>query len=155
VHEPAEMVDALRWSWALLGFERIATGLFARLDPATGEVVLASAGHLPPLHVETGREARLVPIDSSPPFGLRAPTAVEHKVLLGPGDVLFFYTDGLVEEPNSLIVDRLDWLVAMIEEAADRPLEDLCDHVLRAYARTRRRQPDDLAVMAVKRLSSQ
>jgi len=155
VREPAELVDALRWSWALLGFERIATALLARLDPATGEVVLASAGHLPPLHIEAGGEARLVPIDSSPPLGVRAPTAVEHKMLLGPGDVLFFYTDGLVEEPDSLIVDRLHWLVAMIQEAAHRPLDDLCDHVLRAYARTRRRQPDDVAFMAVKRLPSQ
>ena len=62
VHKPCELIDALRWSWHLLGFTRFATALVVRLDPHTGEVSMASAGHLPPAHVRAGGEAHFADV---------------------------------------------------------------------------------------------
>ena len=71
VDGPVELVAALKWSWELLGFDRLATGLFGQLDPPTGEVVMASAGHYPPLLVDDdGRGS-----SRSPPSRRSASTA--------------------------------------------------------------------------------
>ena len=56
---PSSMIDRLQASWSLLGLQRMATALFATLDPATGQLRVASAGHLPPLLITDG--ARGVP----------------------------------------------------------------------------------------------
>ena len=52
---PSAMIDRLQASWSLLGLQRMATALFAALDPATGQLAIASAGHLPPLVITDGR----------------------------------------------------------------------------------------------------
>ena len=57
---PAGVVDRMQASWDVLGLERMATAVFGRMWPATGEVRLASAGHPPPLLVRDGT-AELLP----------------------------------------------------------------------------------------------
>jgi serine phosphatase RsbU (regulator of sigma subunit) len=56
---PSAMIDRLQASWSLLGLHRMATALFATLDPATGQLRIASAGHLSPLLLEAGLAAFL------------------------------------------------------------------------------------------------
>ena len=63
------MIDRLQASWSLLGLQRMATALFATLDPATGQLRIASAGHLPPLLLH--RRARGVPAGGAQPDARR------------------------------------------------------------------------------------
>ncbi|MCF2434272.1 serine/threonine-protein phosphatase [Streptomyces thinghirensis] len=49
---------------------------------------------------------------------------------LEPGDRLVFYTDGLVETRRHPLDVRLDALLALLE-GPDRPLEEVCDLLLR------------------------
>ena len=69
---PSAMIDRLQASWSLLGLQRMATALFATLDPATGQLRIASAGHLPPLLLTAGH-AEFLPV--SPSRMLGAPPA--------------------------------------------------------------------------------
>jgi anti-sigma regulatory factor (Ser/Thr protein kinase) len=75
------------------------TCLYAVLDPRTGRLVYANAGHdLPYRRCATGvDELRAVGM----PLGLMEDMTYEQKeVQLSPGDSILFYSDGLVEAHN-------------------------------------------------------
>ena len=55
VRTPAELVDLMRSSWDLIGVDRMATVVYGRLDMSSCELMLASAGHPPPILVTSGR----------------------------------------------------------------------------------------------------
>ena len=97
VDTPADLVRALQWSWGLLGFDRIATGLFGRLDPGTGHLLLASAGHYPPLLVESAA-TRYLSVEPSVPLGVAGEGAINWQGTLERGQTLVLYTDGAVDE---------------------------------------------------------
>jgi serine phosphatase RsbU (regulator of sigma subunit) len=147
---PSRLVDSLRWSWDLLGFPRIATALFALVDPATGEMLLTSAGHPAPIHIDSGGRAAIVPVQPSPPLGVPGPSAPETRFVLGEGETLFFYTDGLIEQRRASGDDELGRLLAVLSDTGDTPLETLCDWVIEAQAPGRSRH-DDIAIIAVRR----
>ena len=65
---PSALIDRLQACWPLLGLQRMATALFAELDPATGQLRIASAGHLPPLLLTDGH-AELLPVQPSRMLG--------------------------------------------------------------------------------------
>jgi serine phosphatase RsbU (regulator of sigma subunit) len=87
VRTPAELVDLMRSSWELIGVDRMATVLYGRLDISSGDLMLASAGHPPPILVSGGR-ATLIRLDPAPPLGapggLPLPLPVPHP----PGSTL-------------------------------------------------------------------
>ncbi len=75
----------------------MATAAYAVFDTYTSKVVYATAGHLPPV-VLSGPNARALEVTPAPPLGAfpygRCP---EHELELEGGEMLFLYTDGLVE----------------------------------------------------------
>lgn len=81
---PAAVVDRMQASWPVLGLERMATAVFGRLWPATGRVLLASAGHPPPLLVSDG-EAHGLPVEPTTPLGVRLGAAPEWSGTVPPG----------------------------------------------------------------------
>jgi serine/threonine-protein kinase RsbW len=128
----------------------MATALFATLHPATGQLRIASAGHLPPLLLDGGRAAYLdVPVSrmlGAPP-GLSP--AGEWAGVLPPGATLVLYTDGLVERRGASLDTGLDRLRAAVEEAGtDRP-DELCDRLLAGLAGVHR--ADDIALLVLTR----
>jgi serine/threonine-protein kinase RsbW len=151
VREPSLLVDALRWSWSLLGFERSATALFGRLDTGTGEVVMASAGHMPPVHMTRDRRACFVPVPPSPLLGMVGAPASDHRLTIEPGEVLFLYTDGLVEERGVDLDSRLDRLLTLVQASESPALDDLCEEAISSLAPVRHRQQDDIALLAIRR----
>ena len=97
--------------------ERYATLFLAALDPATGALRWVNAGHPPALLLrgcdgagiggsETGSDAVTEPevdhLDAcGPPVGLLSHDDYEAgETVLGPGDLLVLYTDGLTEAAN-------------------------------------------------------
>jgi anti-sigma regulatory factor (Ser/Thr protein kinase) len=76
------------------------TCFYAILDPGTGRLQYANAGHDLPFRRcgETVEELRATGM----PLGLMADMKYEEKeVFIDPGDAVVFYTDGLVEAHNS------------------------------------------------------
>jgi serine/threonine-protein kinase RsbW len=149
---PSAVIDRLQASWSLLGLQRMATALFATLDPASGQLRIASAGHPAPLLLCGGR-AELLPVHPSRLLGAPpAPApAVEWAGLLAPGATLVFFTDGLVESRSSDLDEGLARLLAAAERAGTSDPDELCDRLLGELTGLHR--PDDIALLALTRLS--
>jgi serine phosphatase RsbU (regulator of sigma subunit) len=77
------------------------TCLLARLDPASGRLRYANAGHVAPLRRAQGGEVDQLRARGMP-LGLM-PNSVykEREATLAPGDTVLFYSDGLVEAHNA------------------------------------------------------
>lgn len=148
--EPAELVDALRWSWDLLGFSRMATCLLGRMDPASGEVVLACAGHLPPVLVAADGTVGLVATESSPPLGAPAGPSAERRLVLAPGDTLFLYTDGLIEDRTTAIDASLQGLVDSLSGLSRLGPDGICERMVALHVDMSART-DDVAMLLLRR----
>ncbi len=150
---PAELVERLHGSWPLLGLPRMATAMFARLDPATGALRIASAGHLPPLLAAGGR-AELLDVVPGRLLGAPPGPAPEWKGELPVGATLVLYTDGLVESRTADLdvgLDRLRSVAAEATEGGPADPDRLCDRLLAALTGPRR--ADDVALLVLTRLS--
>jgi len=77
--------------------DRFVTAAIAQLDLDTGQLSWIGAGHPPPFLIREGR-ARSLELSSVPPLGVDLPAKPTVATeTLAPGDLLLFYTDGLVD----------------------------------------------------------
>ena len=118
----------------------MATAIYAVLDPDTGQVTLAAAGHLPPL-VISSRGGRQLELEPSAPLGaLSYGQYPEHTAHLDVGETLVLYTDGLVERPGTPVSESIEEFLGVISGAATAeqacrramqlvPIEGLADDV--------------------------
>jgi serine phosphatase RsbU (regulator of sigma subunit) len=75
------------------------TCFFALLDPKSGQLCYANAGHEPPYRRHDGSATEL--LATGMPLGMMSDTRYdEQEVRLSPGEGLLFYSDGLVEAHN-------------------------------------------------------
>lgn len=110
-----------------------ATALFAYAEPAAGKMVLAGAGHTPPLLIGE-RRTEFVETSLSAPLGMLACwEAPSVEVSPEPGETVLLYTDGLLRRTG----DSMDRAFARLHAAAagvPRALRDdpgaIADHVL-------------------------
>lgn len=144
---PEEIVRALQDSWNYFGFDRTATMLLGQVDPDTGLLKLASAGHLPPLLIRQA-SADYLPVPSSPLLGWE--TGKEHALFteLSPGDTVLFYTDGALHERSLGVVGGMDRLRKVALDGEMTP-EAVCDRVIRDNDN----REDDVALLAFSLLS--
>jgi light-regulated signal transduction histidine kinase (bacteriophytochrome) len=125
----------------------MATVVVAELDPGTGDVVVASAGHLPVLHAHDGG-AEYVTGGRGPALGvLDAPTYAEARLTLAGDDRLVLFSDGLVERGRGGLSSGLDALRDAVAAAPVGP-EPLLESVLGALAPP---DTDDVTVLALAR----
>jgi serine phosphatase RsbU (regulator of sigma subunit) len=121
------------------------------LDPASGVVTIASAGHPPPVVVGAAGDVRAVRLDPGPPLGVDVRSFGVVDVPLQPGDTLLLFTDGLVEDRTLPVYEGIDKLVAGL--AADaRARSGDPDAVCAAALEVMGRGPthdDDIALLAV------
>jgi sigma-B regulation protein RsbU (phosphoserine phosphatase) len=81
--------------------EVFVTGVFLTLELDTGRVVLANAGHCPPLVRRAGGSfVRADPPATAMGF-FHDTTFTEAELALAPGDAIILYTDGLIEALSS------------------------------------------------------
>ncbi|TFV47787.1 SpoIIE family protein phosphatase [Blastococcus sp. TF02A_35] len=148
---PSELIERLQGSWSLLGVQRMATALFGTLDPGSGLLRVASAGHLPPLMCTDGT-ASFLPVRPTRMFG--APRADEPAEEwageLPVGSTLVLYTDGLVESRDADIDAGLARLLEVAGRACSADPDALCDRLLAEMAGEHR--PDDIALLALTRV---
>lgn len=145
---PAALLDAIQETWPVLGLDRLATAIFARLEPATGRLRLASAGHPPPV-VSSGGRAWVVPVEPVPPLGAPPAPAVEWEGVLEPGGTLVFYTDGLIESSERDVDEGIATLIGSCLAAQLLDPERVADHILNSL--TTHDRSDDVAVLVVRR----
>ncbi|MFF3562620.1 SpoIIE family protein phosphatase [Streptomyces sp. NPDC002574] len=75
--------------------------LFAVFDPISRKCRFASAGHPLPVRVGAGGQASFVDVPVGAPLGVGAVPYESGEVTLADGDVLAFYTGGLLGAPGS------------------------------------------------------
>ncbi|MEV7327760.1 SpoIIE family protein phosphatase [Micromonospora sp. NPDC093244] len=132
IHDPAELVGHLDRLCGQLAIT--ATAVVAVYDPATRELCWARAGHLAPLLSRAGETG---PLDLPPGLLLGADAGAAYGVRaarLRPGDLVLFYTDGLVERrvpadaPLEQVVVTLSAFTAGPGEPALGRLRELLHH---------------------------
>ncbi|MGY1697742.1 SpoIIE family protein phosphatase [Geodermatophilus sp. SYSU D00814] len=105
----AALAELNRLVTALLPGE-MATAVVVRVEPASGELALASAGHLPAVHA-AGGSAELVTDGRGPALGLLDDAEYpQARLWLGAGERLLLYSDGLVERRDRPLPDGLEAL---------------------------------------------
>ncbi|MEU6350849.1 SpoIIE family protein phosphatase [Streptomyces sp. NPDC047072] len=115
----------------------IATCLYTVYDPEKGECRIANAGHLPPARLCPDGPPELLELPTGAPLGVGGVAFATTAFDLRPGDRLVLYTDGLVETRQHPLDERLDALLDLLG-GRDRPLEEVCDLLLRTL-----HQPDN------------
>jgi CheY-like chemotaxis protein len=146
-HSPATVLDLVnRFMRTVLPHDS-ATLCLLTLDPRTGVVRLASAGHLPPL-LRTDDEVRFIEAHG-PLLGINAPRPAEAEFILPPGGTLVLYTDGLVERRDADIDVGLG-LLAKAAAEVDADLDAFCRRLVRRLPGPGQ-QADDIAVVALRR----
>jgi hypothetical protein len=147
-HSPSEVLDRADRLIPALGGERIATAIYAILEP-DGRLVFANAGHPPPLVSGPRAERPFLLTDGlSVPLGtgIGSPARPSGEVVLEPGSTLLLYTDGLIERRDRSIDMGLEALQTLMHQPGAL-IDDLCDQALEAAVD----QPnqDDICILAV------
>ncbi|MFF1343929.1 SpoIIE family protein phosphatase [Streptomyces sp. NPDC058290] len=107
-----------------------ATALCALYEPRPRLLRWASAGHLPLLLLREGRASLLDPPHDILLGAVPSVAYTESVTALHPGDLLIFYTDGLVERRHGALDEGLALLAGVVERLADLDISDLADRLL-------------------------
>ncbi|MFE7775633.1 PP2C family protein-serine/threonine phosphatase [Streptomyces sp. NPDC057445] len=133
--DPVAVLSDLELLLRLTEPARSATALFAYCEPALRKVVLAGAGHTPPL-ITGERRTEFVETSLSAPLGMLAcweAPSVEFSP--APGETVLLYTDGLLRrtgDPTDRAFARLHAAAASVPRAARHDPAAVADHVLRS-----------------------
>ncbi|WP_411103192.1 PP2C family protein-serine/threonine phosphatase [Streptomyces sp. cmx-4-9] len=124
--------------------------LYAHIDLGCRKVVLASAGHPPPLLHLGDRPPGVVVLDPGPLLGADTGAAYPLTVLdLRPGATLALYTDGLVETPGADSDRVAAELALVLAEHGGQDLGEVMDALLRR-ARPTAHYTDDIAMLLLR-----
>jgi serine phosphatase RsbU (regulator of sigma subunit) len=129
---PAAVLTHLNQLVLQLTDEQIVTCVYALFDSGDGSLLLANAGHPPPVVIATDGSVGTVPTALDPPLGVLATTYGQHQMHLTYGDALLLYTDGLVENRQRSADEGLTELCSLLESEGDgaRDPERLLDLLL-------------------------
>jgi len=159
--DPAEVLSRLDRKIQYFEPDAMATVLYGVYQPGSGELVAASAGHLPPVLAVPGCEPGLIELDPGLPIGVAGDPPRRSAVIAIPrGALLCLYTDGLVERRDQSLDVGMGQLAATVGEltgegggamAASLPLaEAACAAVMRALVGNTPAR-DDVAVLMLHR----
>ncbi|MFB7666584.1 SpoIIE family protein phosphatase [Kitasatospora sp. NPDC056138] len=162
-HDPAATLARTSRLLTELDTELFATCLYLTLDPATGALSGARAGHPAPVRISAG-DADELELPGGPPLGV-APGEVYPLTVgtLDVGETLLVYTDGLVENRGEDYDESVQRMIGGLElwrrpEPGGRPraqaaLERLAE-LLVLNVTERRSRPDDVALLVLHRIAA-
>ncbi|WP_101947500.1 SpoIIE family protein phosphatase [Mycobacterium sp. 3519A] len=141
---------------ALTGMDRFAarlpgarctTVVCAVLDPDTGELVYSSAGHPPPIIVESDGTTRMLEDGHTIALGVRPNwSRPEARVTIPPHATLLLYTDGLVERRKAGVDAGISRVAEVVRDCRTATLDELANHIMSAVAPSEGYQ-DDVVVL--------
>jgi serine phosphatase RsbU (regulator of sigma subunit) len=144
--------------------DAMATVLYAMYEPGLGELIVSSAGHLPPVLAVPGQPSAMAEIDVDVPIGVADdPPRRTSTIGIPQGGLLCCYTDGLVERRDQSLDRGIRRLAATIDEFFSTPpsdmaglvplAEDACTAVMRALVGSNAAR-DDIALLMLLREAS-
>jgi sigma-B regulation protein RsbU (phosphoserine phosphatase) len=133
---------------------RFITFFVARIDPATGELAFANAGHNPPIVMRASGEVETLE-GGGPVLGILpiAPYS-EMRAQLGKGDVLVIYSDGVTEATNPAEEEFGEQeLIEVVRKNRAQPAEAIVNAVTEAVSQfsTGAPQADDITLIVARR----
>ncbi|MCX4918634.1 PP2C family protein-serine/threonine phosphatase [Streptomyces sp. NPDC060011] len=133
-----------------LGADLFATCTFMRLDPTTGLLESARAGHIPCVWATADGKSGITEDEGGPPLGIASGTqypVTRHRLTVG--GVFVLLTDGVVEGPSMSVDEGLDQVVRLAGVAAVAGLSagSLAAAVIKGAERVG--HEDDAAVLVV------
>jgi sigma-B regulation protein RsbU (phosphoserine phosphatase) len=133
--------------------QMFATLFLGVLDPSTRELHFVNAGHHPQYVIRARGGLQKMPATGLPAGLLAGRGYEQERVLLEPGDLIFFYTDGCPETENEhdemFGADRLESLLVDSSGASSSRLLGRVEAALKQF-RGSREPFDDATMMAVK-----
>jgi sigma-B regulation protein RsbU (phosphoserine phosphatase) len=138
----------------LTALEMFATAFLGMFDARTRELRYINAGHAPVIHRTAMGTSTLLTADE-PPLGMLASTQTsrDHRLRLGPGDLLVIASDG-INESRSPQDEQFGYLrvTESIDRAADRGAAEIAQTLLDDVERFRRGRPagDDQTIVVLK-----
>ena len=129
------------------------TCFYAILDPGSGQIRYANAGHDLPYRHYDGRASELWA--TGMPLGMMPGTCYEeYQAILAPGESLLFYTDGLVEAHSpKREMFGLPRLKNLLEEQTDgTTLIDVLLAKLNTFTGDGWEQEDDVTLVTLQRM---
>jgi serine/threonine-protein kinase RsbW len=147
---PAKLIEQLDHFVGQFGAGRMATLVYVELNPRSGHVRYACAGHFPPLLVQGDEQARYLWEGRSAPLDAHAgqPGRSEAEVKLQPGARLLLYTDGLVERRGRLIWRGLEMLREEMQARREASSTAIVNELSHAMLRDEASR-DDVCLLAV------
>ncbi|MBA2946065.1 PP2C family protein-serine/threonine phosphatase [Streptomyces himalayensis] len=146
--DPAEVLRRTNDLLVSMGSELFVTCLFLRFEPATGELTVSRAGHIPAVWATTDGRCEVVMADGGLPLGIvsdeKYPST--HRLLTGKGAFVLL-TDGVVEGPSYEIEDGLDRVAALVRAACGADPDTLATEVIKVADLTG--HSDDAAVLVL------
>ncbi|MEU4267778.1 PP2C family protein-serine/threonine phosphatase [Streptomyces sp. NPDC026092] len=132
--DPVAVLSDLELLLRLTEPARSATALFAYSEPKQRKIVLAGAGHTPPLIIGEHR-TEFVETSLSAPLGMLACwEAPSVEIAPAPGETVLLYTDGLLRrtgDPMDRAFARLHAAAAGVPKADRTDPGAIADHILR------------------------
>jgi sigma-B regulation protein RsbU (phosphoserine phosphatase) len=146
--DPAEVLDRLDRKMQHFEPGIMATVLYAACHPRLESMRIASAGHWPPVLAAPGHPSALLDLPPDILIGIDdEPRRRTTEVPIPAGAVLCFYTDGLIDRPDS----RIDTNLARLCEAVTpEPPDTVCAAVMSALV-GRETVRDDVALLTLRR----
>ncbi|SCE06503.1 ATP-binding SpoIIE family protein phosphatase [Streptomyces sp. DvalAA-19] len=143
-HEVIQLLDVLA---SEIDATQIATCVYAVHDPNEGQLVYASAGHLPILVRDEDGTVERAADPTGPPLGTGGWIHTSGTIALPPGSTAVLYTDGLVERRSEDIDEGVASLARALSGAKGSP-QVVCDRLIRSLGVTAEHD-DDVAVLVV------
>lgn len=148
---PQQALEKCSRQFDIAADEHMITAVVGIGNWRTGEFVMASAGHPPPLLV-TADQVDYLESPVGPPLGIGRSSYKTATFTMPADSTLILYTDGLIERRTEDIDAGMQRLIAVVAPIAGDPLESLLDQVLASLRDED--AADDIAVLALRRLSS-
>jgi PAS domain S-box-containing protein len=149
VLDPGTVLERTNAAVAQLLPDELATVVYAVLDPATGDLSYANAGHPPP--IVSGAVGQSEYLDDAPGtmLGVSATASFStgHR-RLPPGARLLCYTDGLIEDRRRDIREGLTALAETLRRSHPTSSEQTCATVQAALVGTARE--DDICLLTAR-----
>ena len=121
------------------GGELFVTALLGVFDRASGDLLLASAGHFPPAVVRrqsatgaqasSGRHAEYATLEPGPPLGITGTRPVM-QIVLHEGDALVAFTDGLLDRHEQPLAQGQKTLLQTLSSMSATAARSISQHVV-------------------------
>jgi serine phosphatase RsbU (regulator of sigma subunit) len=129
--------------------DQLVTLVYLVADPARDELVVANAGHPPPVVLRADGSTEQLPMADGVPLGTLPQRRTQTSVPFHGGDALLAFTDGLIERRKEDIDVGQGRLLAVLGELAKADLAPALHRVVDAVRDSTR--DDDVAALVARR----